>query len=1037
MKRPRRKLIIGAILLLIFSFIFGTLVFFTNIFIASLRSMQTQATKMSGSMQSVENALDLYSTVGASVFTTEMEKADIIAAAYVGQKKEADMKPEYFRDGAIVKVSDGQVEYPAGFPESVKNGADDFPDDAGIQYCYAESGDDNTVQISYVVFFVHLKGPYYYIEWVKYADIEKHRSQLFDIDNSFASFENAFQERFLVISDAKDDNGEHLLIYRSDELPAYNTAEAFGITQQMLSAAQESTDVPKSGMIPGTEAELENAEMPQSGLVPDTEAVQESAAAQEVNNPSGTEADSGYNDSVISIANTYTILTIDGTVYELYLKRMGDSAGWNSTILAYLVPFSGASSSAVEQIGIITAVYIIIGIVFLVWFYSMMCLVRDHSLNKKQHEEFRPRSAVRMSFSIIGIGAVVIFGIVALTMSLFRLYSVCSQVDTSLTSLEQRIKGNESSKKLAQDLKKKYYEEFAALTAELMQEYPDFAHPDNLQKICDATGAEYIMLFDNNGDETATNSRYVGISLGTEESSSTYDFRRLLNGVPLITHDLAKDEITGEKNVMIGVSYGVPSGGAGYNALLMAVPGNKIYNSAVETSSDIMSSLVTKGTHAFSVDPETKVIKDASERALVGRDSGDLGLPEQALHNGWRDFFTFNGELCYGECEEINGILYYYVSVRSRIYEYVIECSVVIVIGYLILMSILALYMLFGYKAFFAEWSEVGAELKSDVNEVEISEGRRKFSRDPGIRWKPGSQRYGALAPIHNAFTTLKVLLVICILLIALRVIQSNEAESSLVGYILGGQWTKGFNLFALTAILVLFAEVVIAVMLAKLILRLISQALGTKGDTVCRLLINLTDYVGIICFVYFALYDLGFRPNTLLASLGLMSFAISLGAKDLITDIIAGLSIVFEGTYQVGDIIEVAGYRGEVLEIGVRTTKLEGRGGNIKIIGNRDIKNVVNMTRKNSWYALDVSVPSDMPLNKIEEILEEQLPKIGESMPEILSGPYYKGVVAMGRGSATLSIIAECNEADYFVVGRAINRAVTEILEKNGIKIM
>ncbi len=43
------------------------------------------------------------------------------------------------------------------------------------------------------------------------------------------------------------------------------------------------------------------------------------------------------------------------------------------------------------------------------------------------------------------------------------------------------------------------------------------------------------------------------------------------------------------------------------------------------------------------------------------------------------------------------------------------------------------------------------------------------------------------------------------------------------------------------------------------------------------------------------------------------------------------GLSIVFEGEYQVGDIIEVGGYRGEVLEIGVRTTKLEGRGGNIK----------------------------------------------------------------------------------------------------------
>ena len=346
--------------------------------------------------------------------------------------------------------------------------------------------------------------------------------------------------------------------------------------------------------------------------------------------------------------------------------------------------------------------------------------------------------------------------------------------------------------------------------------------------------------------------------------------------------------------------------------------------------------------------------------------------------------------------------------------------------------------MLHGYRKFFDEWSEVGQTLKSDVNEIETAEGRRKYSRDPGIRWKSSTERYGSLAPIHNAFMALKVLLVIGIFQIGLVVLTStDETQNSMLSYILHGQWTKGLNLFALTAILVLFAEVVLAVVLVKLLLRLISQALGTKGDTVCRLLINLADYAGVICFAYFALYDLGFNPSTLLASLGLLSFAISLGAKDLITDVIAGLSIVFEGEYQVGDIIDVGGYRGEVLEIGVRTTKLEGRGGNIKIIGNRDIKNVVNMTRKNSWYPMEINVSSDQSLVGIEKVLDENLPQIGESIPEILSGPYYKGITSMGKGALTLSIIAECDEADYYVVQRALNHAVQEMLEENGIKMV
>ena len=122
--------------------------------------------------------------------------------------------------------------------------------------------------------------------------------------------------------------------------------------------------------------------------------------------------------------------------------------------------------------------------------------------------------------------------------------------------------------------------------------------------------------------------------LGTDDKSTTHDFRRLLNGVPLITHDLAKDDVTGEDNVMIGVSYTDPSEQGRYHALLMAVPGDKIYDSAAETPGDIMSSLVTEGMYAFSADPESGIIKEASDSSLVGSNAQDLGLPEQALHNG-------------------------------------------------------------------------------------------------------------------------------------------------------------------------------------------------------------------------------------------------------------------------------------------------------------------------------------------------------------------------------------------------------------------
>ena len=151
-------------------------------------------------------------------------------------------------------------------------------------------------------------------------------------------------------------------------------------------------------------------------------------------------------------------------------------------------------------------------------------------------------------------------------------------------------------------------------------------------------------------------------------------------------------------------------------------------------------------------------------------------------------------------------------------------------------------------------------------------------------------------------------------------------------------------------------------------------------------------------------------------------------------TDILAGLTIVFDGDFQVGDIVDIAGYRGKVLEIGVRSIKLIGTGDNIKVISNRDVRNVINMTQLNSWYPLNLTIPSTVPLSQLEEVFERELPKIGEQIPEIISGPSYKGVTQITGGKMTVNILAEHKEEDYFRVQRQLTSAVLDVLAKEGI---
>ena len=91
-----------------------------------------------------------------------------------------------------------------------------------------------------------------------------------------------------------------------------------------------------------------------------------------------------------------------------------------------------------------------------------------------------------------------------------------------------------------------------------------------------------------------------------------------------------------------------------------------------------------------------------------------------------------------------------------------------------------------------------------------------------------------------------------------------------------------------------------------------------------------------------------------------------------------------FEGETEDGplhqhDMVEIGGFTGRVTDIGIRYTKLLGMGDNIKIIANRDIRSVVNMTTLNSWYATTLTIPKD-ELSKAEAMLEKELPRIGES---------------------------------------------------------
>ena len=95
------------------------------------------------------------------------------------------------------------------------------------------------------------------------------------------------------------------------------------------------------------------------------------------------------------------------------------------------------------------------------------------------------------------------------------------------------------------------------------------------------------------------------------------------------------------------------------------------------------------------------------------------------------------------------------------------------------------------------------------------------------------------------------------------------------------------------------------------------------KGQTISRLMVSFAKWAIGLCAVFFILDTWEVPATATLTGAGVLALIIGLGSQSLVADILAGIFIVFEGEFQVGDIVIIDGWRGEVREIGMRTTKL------------------------------------------------------------------------------------------------------------------
>lgn len=210
----------------------------------------------------------------------------------------------------------------------------------------------------------------------------------------------------------------------------------------------------------------------------------------------------------------------------------------------------------------------------------------------------------------------------------------------------------------------------------------------------------------------------------------------------------------------------------------------------------------------------------------------------------------------------------------------------------------------------------------------------------------------------------------------------------------------------------------------------------NSRGDTIGILITSILRFGAIVLALLMVLSAWNVPTPTILAGAGIAGLAISFGAQGLLEDVFAGLSIIFERQFVVGDFVEVEDFRGIVQQIGPRNTRIKNIYGNVLIVANSDIREIVNFSDDLSFAVSEISVEYGEDLSKVEQILKKHLPLIGEKDDRILADPLFDGVEALADSSVVVRVIAHCEEKDRIDVRRFLNQELKTLFDEQGIKI-
>lgn len=212
------------------------------------------------------------------------------------------------------------------------------------------------------------------------------------------------------------------------------------------------------------------------------------------------------------------------------------------------------------------------------------------------------------------------------------------------------------------------------------------------------------------------------------------------------------------------------------------------------------------------------------------------------------------------------------------------------------------------------------------------------------------------------------------------------------------------------------------------------SKGIDKRKNTVIVLVKSIVKYVIAVIVVILILGVYGVNTTSLIASLGVVTAIIGLAFQDTIKDFLAGVFLIFDNAYAVGDMVKINGFTGEVISLGLKTTKIKAYTGEVMTLSNSSFTEVINYSLNHSKIVINIPVSYDIKIESLEKVLNE-IKIIIEEEKDVYSMELL-GIDAFLDSSIGYAVMLECVSMTQIGIKRKVLGLIKKKFDEENIVI-